>query len=64
LNVRIEKLELAGYPDRLGSLGFCMERKILVQGRGSAANSGVCYSLAITSREVGHNHGDLPCPFE
>jgi len=28
---------------------FCREQKILVQGRGSAANSAVCYSLGITA---------------
>jgi len=28
---------------------FCRERGILVQGRGSAANSAVCYSLGITA---------------
>ena len=28
---------------------FCRARNILVQGRGSAANSAVCYSLGITA---------------
>src|SRR5262249_48874768 len=28
---------------------FCRDEKILVQGRGSAANSAVCYSLGITA---------------
>ena len=28
---------------------FCREQNILVQGRGSAANSAVCYSLGITA---------------
>ena len=30
-------------------MNFCREQKILVQGRGSAANSAVCYSLGITA---------------
>ena len=28
---------------------YCREQKILVQGRGSAANSAVCYALGITA---------------
>ena len=31
---------------------FCRDEKILVQGRGSAANSAVCYSLGITAVEL------------
>ncbi len=46
----IERLELAGYFLIVWDLvRFCREQKILVQGRGSAANSAVCYSLGITA---------------
>jgi len=46
----IEKLDLPGYFLIVWDLvRFCREEKILVQGRGSAANSAVCYSLAITA---------------
>jgi error-prone DNA polymerase len=46
----IEKLELPGYFLIVWDLvRFCREQKILVQGRGSAANSAVCYSLGITA---------------
>ena len=46
----IEKLDLAGYFLIVWDLiNFCRQRGILVQGRGSAANSAVCYSLGITS---------------
>jgi error-prone DNA polymerase len=46
----IEKLELAGYFLIVWDLvRFCREQKILAQGRGSAANSAVCYSLGITA---------------
>src|SRR5229473_446840 len=42
----IEKLRLAGYFLIVWDIiRFCREHKILVQGRGSAANSAVCYSL-------------------
>ncbi len=34
-----------------GIVNFCREQGILVQGRGSAANSVVCYSLAITNAD-------------
>ena len=35
---------------------FCAERGILCQGRGSAANSAVCFALGITAVDsVGHN---------
>jgi len=44
----IEKLELPGYFLIVWDLvRFCCEEKILVQGRGAAANSAVCYSLGI-----------------
>jgi error-prone DNA polymerase len=46
----IEKLELPGYFLIVWDLvRFCREQKILVQGRGSAANSSVCYALGITA---------------
>jgi error-prone DNA polymerase len=46
----IEKLDLAGYFLIVWDLiCFCREQGILVQGRGSAANSAVCYSLGITA---------------
>src|SRR6202521_1201778 len=46
----IEKLDLAGYFLIVWDLvRFCGEQNILVQGRGSAANSAVCYSLGITA---------------
>jgi len=46
----IEKLHLAGYFLIVWDIvRFCREKNILVQGRGSAANSAVCYSLGITA---------------
>jgi error-prone DNA polymerase len=46
----IEKLKLAGYFLIVWDLiRFCQKNGILVQGRGSAANSAVCYSLCITA---------------
>ena len=46
----IEKLKLPGYFLIVWDLvRFCCEQNILVQGRGSAANSAVCYSLGITA---------------
>jgi error-prone DNA polymerase len=46
----IEKLKLPGYFLIVWDLvRFCREQKILVQGRGSAANSAACYSLGITA---------------
>ena len=48
--VLIEKLKLAGYFLIVWDLiCFCERNGILVQGRGSAANSAVCYSLGITA---------------
>ena len=47
----IEKLDLAGYFLIVWDIvNFCRQQDILVQGRGSAANSAVCYSL-------GHHRG-------
>jgi error-prone DNA polymerase len=46
----IEKLDLAGYFLIVWDIvEFCRSQNILVQGRGSAANSAVCYSLGITA---------------
>ncbi len=46
----IEHLKLPGYFLIVWDLvRFCREQNILVQGRGSAANSAVCYSLGITA---------------
>ncbi len=46
----IERLDLAGYFLIVWDLvNFCRQQDILVQGRGSAANSAVCYSLGITA---------------
>ncbi|HVM95829.1 MAG TPA: error-prone DNA polymerase [Candidatus Acidoferrales bacterium] len=46
----IGKLDLAGYFLIVWDIvRFCREQGILAQGRGSAANSAVCYSLGITA---------------
>jgi error-prone DNA polymerase len=46
----IEKLHLEGYFLIVWDIvEFCRRNDILVQGRGSAANSAVCYSLGITA---------------
>ncbi|HEX5482495.1 MAG TPA: error-prone DNA polymerase, partial [Terriglobia bacterium] len=46
----IEKLKLEGYFLIVWDMvRFCREHNILVQGRGSAANSAVCYALGITA---------------
>ena len=46
----IEQLDLEGYFLIVWDLvRFCREQGILVQGRGSAANSAVCYCLGITA---------------
>ena len=48
--VLIEKLKLAGYFLIVWDIvQYCRRQNILVQGRGSAANSAVCYSLGITA---------------
>ena len=48
----IEMKGLAGYFLVVTDISdFCKEKKILSQGRGSAANSVVCYSLGITAVE-------------
>jgi error-prone DNA polymerase len=46
----IGKLDLSGYFLIVWDIvRFCREQGILVQGRGSAANSAVCYALGITA---------------
>lgn len=46
----IGKLSFAGYFLIVGDIvKFCRENDIMAQGRGSAANSAVCYSLGITA---------------
>ena len=46
----IEKLKLAGYFLIVWDIVcYCREAGILIQGRGSAANSAVCYALGITA---------------
>ena len=46
----IDKLQLAGYFLIVWDIvNFARQHDILVQGRGSAANSAVCYSLGITA---------------
>jgi error-prone DNA polymerase len=46
----IERMKLAGYFLIVWDIvRFCNEQKILVHGRGSAANSAVCYALGITA---------------
>jgi error-prone DNA polymerase len=68
----IERLDLAGYFLLVHDIvRFCEERDILCQGRGSAANSAVCYALGITSvdpvgmgllfeRFLSENRGEMP----
>jgi error-prone DNA polymerase len=53
----IRKLEFSGYFLIVWDLvRFCQQSDIMVQGRGSAANSAVCYSLGITAVDpVGGN---------
>ncbi len=46
----IAKLKLGGYFLIVWDIvQFCRENRIMVQGRGSAANSAVCYALGITA---------------
>jgi len=46
----IERLKLAGYFLIVWDVvQFCRENRIMAQGRGSAANSAVCYALGITA---------------
>ena len=53
----ITKLGFAGYFLIVWDIvNFCRERNIMVQGRGSAANSAVCYCLGITPVDPVSNH--------
>src|SRR6184192_4146789 len=53
----ITKLGFAGYFLIVWDIvNFCREHDIMVQGRGSAANSAVCYCLGITSVDPVSNH--------
>jgi error-prone DNA polymerase len=53
----ISKLGFAGYFLIVWDIvNFCREHNIMVQGRGSAANSAVCYCLAITPVDPVSNH--------
>ena len=46
----IDRLDLSGYFLIVWDIvNFCRQQRILVQGRGSAANSAVCYALGITA---------------
>src|SRR4029077_12500097 len=46
----IEELDYPGYFLKMHEVGsYCRRRGILCQGRGSAANSAVCFCLGITS---------------
>src|SRR4030095_7697021 len=46
----IDRLNLAGYFLIVWDIvNFCRQQRILSQGRGSAANSAVCYALGITA---------------
>ncbi|MEP7353024.1 MAG: error-prone DNA polymerase [Acidobacteriota bacterium] len=68
----IEKLDLAGYFLIVWDIvQFCRKNGILAQGRGSAANSAVCYALRITAvdpialdllfeRFLSENRGEMP----
>lgn len=48
----IEMKKLAGYFLMVSDISdFCRDERILSQGRGSAANSVVCYALGITAVE-------------
>jgi error-prone DNA polymerase len=53
----IQKLGFPGYFLIVWDIvNFCRDNKIMIQGRGSAANSAVCYSLGITAVDpVGSN---------
>ena len=52
----IEKLDLAGYFLIVWDIvEFCRREKILCQGRGSAANSAVCYALGHHRRRPGED---------
>jgi error-prone DNA polymerase len=53
----IERLNFPGYFLIVHEIvEFCEERKILCQGRGSAANSAVCYAIGITNVDPVAHH--------
>ena len=53
----IQKLGFSGYFLIVWDIvNFCREHNIMVQGRGSAANSAVCYCLGITPVDPVSNH--------
>jgi len=53
----IQKLGFAGYFLIVWDIiNFCREHNVMVQGRGSAANSAVCYCLGITPVDPVTNH--------
>ena len=53
----IKKLRFPGYFLIVWDIvNFCREHNIMVQGRGSAANSAVCYCLGITPVDPVENH--------
>jgi error-prone DNA polymerase len=53
----IERLEFPGYFLIVHDIvRFCEDRDILCQGRGSAANSAVCYAIGITSVDPVSHH--------
>jgi error-prone DNA polymerase len=53
----IQKLGFAGYFLIVWDIiNFCREHNVMVQGRGSAANSAVCYCLGITPVDPVSNH--------
>jgi error-prone DNA polymerase len=53
----ISRLEFPGYFLIVWDIvNFCREHNIMVQGRGSAANSAVCYCLGITPVDPVENH--------
>lgn len=53
----IDKLEFPGYFLVVHDIvSFCKDNDILCQGRGSAANSAVCYAIGITNVDPVRNH--------
>src|SRR5205814_5997962 len=53
----IQRLRFSGYFLIVWDIvNFCREHNIMVQGRGSAANSAVCYCLGITPVDPVENH--------
>jgi error-prone DNA polymerase len=56
----LEVIERLGFPGYFlivhDIVGFCEDRNILCQGRGSAANSAVCYAIGITNVDPVSHH--------